>query len=48
MTRSGKIMGNFFFEDLGGGGGGNIVLSVSGTDNTDQVIKTLESVREVK
>ena len=23
---------------------GNIVLSVSGTDNTDQVIKTLESV----
>lgn len=40
MTRSGKIMGNFSSKTSEG----NIVLSVSGTDNTDQVIKTLESV----
>ena len=44
MTRSGKIMGNFSSKTSEG----NIVLSVSGTDNTDQVIKTLESVREVE
>ena len=40
MTRSGKVMGNFSSKTSEG----NIVLSVSGTDNTDQVIKTLESV----
>jgi len=33
-TRSGKIMGNFSSKTSEG----NIVLSVSGTDNTDQVI----------